>query len=247
MTAALGQGSPLRPGDRLPTGRRADRVVAVLALLAALLALVAWLLSHDGPGLADRRLQGPRGPACVRMVVGVDQSGSMRDYADARDRAFAQLLPWLGQNLRTDDTVAVVDFAQDAGLRIVAGAGRLDPALGRRPAPVHEGRYTRLEPVLERLDALGPSPCDTALVLLSDGQVTDIPADADGGRALLRAHGVHDLLLLTPDTAVTVPPAWDTAFPSPPVRHFDGADPDATAEAFGEATGFLTHQTLATD
>lgn len=241
----LDTGGPLGRGRGLGPAVDARRML-LLVLLTGLLWLAWWALPSGDRVLADRYLAGARGPACVRVVVAVDGSGSMTDYAAARDAALVQLLAWSARNLREDDELAVVDFAATAADRLPVTAAR---ALGNgavpAAAPIDTGS-TLLAPVLTAIGAQAPSRCDRALMLLSDGQLGDLPTDEAGGRAALAAHDVRDLALLVPGTSIDVPAEWSTAFPYAPPLRFDGHDPDATAVAFGEAVAAITGQTLAT-
>ena len=74
------------------------------ALAAMLIVLAAMALDdHLRPprSLAGAVLTGPRGPACVRVVVAPDMSGTMTEYAAARRAAMAQLIPWRQPNFGT--------------------------------------------------------------------------------------------------------------------------------------------------
>lgn len=242
-SGGLAAGAGLRPGTPLAGQGRGRTAVLLGVAGAAMVALLLWWLLPTGQELADRALVGPRGPACLRLVMAVDQSGSMRDETDARDAAFAELVPWAARNLRPDDELDVIDFAAEARLRAATPVSRLATTTVPGPAPVRDGRYTLLDPVLDQVRSLGASSCDTALVLLSDGQLVGVPSSEDAARLLLRGAGLHDLLLLVPGRSLEVPPEWST-FPTAAVRRFDGTDADVTAEAFGSAIGSLTGQTL---
>ena len=244
ITSALRGGGPLRPGAGL--GPRVSRWLPVAVLAAALVVPLLWwaLPSADGGGLSDRRLVGPRGPACLRLAVAVDLSGSMTGYDAARDQALSQLVAWASDgNLRPDDEITVVDFAADAALRVpvtpVTSVGAAAP-----PVAVPDGRFTNLGPVLDVLATQPAGPCDHALLLLSDAQLADLPSGEAHGRTVLAAHDLHDVVLLVPGDDIDVPPAWTTAFPSAPPVRFDGHDADETALAIGAAVARLTGQNL---
>ncbi|GAA3394430.1 VWA domain-containing protein [Cryptosporangium minutisporangium] len=228
-----------------------------LALLGLLLLLpLLWLLfvsceREDENGtapiagaLGDYALEGRRGPECLRITLMVDTSGSMQDYAGARDAALSRLLPWLAKNLRDSDELALVDFAQTASVRLPPTAARSAGTTPSAPG-VADGGGTLIGPALAQVDAFRATKCDTAVLLLSDAQVTDLPLSEPAGRALLQQHDVSDIELLVPGQAIDVPSSWTTAFPSAQPRKFDGYDADATAVAIGRTIAELTGQQLA--
>jgi hypothetical protein len=242
--AALSGDGPLLPGRRL--GPRVSGWLPVFGLALALVALLLWWMLPGAPGLGGRHLVGDRGPACLRLVVAVDLSGSMNDYGDARDHALRELLTWAADgNLRADDEIAVVDFAAAAAPRLpVTPVPAAAAAAALTPVPVPDGRFTNLAPVLDTVSAMPAGRCDQALLLLSDAQLGDLPPDEPQGRAVLAAHDVHDVVLLVPGDGIAVPAAWTSAFPAAPPIRFDGHDADATALAIGRAVAHLTGQTL---
>ncbi|MFG1927929.1 VWA domain-containing protein [Cryptosporangium sp. NPDC048952] len=222
--------------------------------LAALLLLVPllWLLftscqRQEDPApvagaLGDYALEGKRGPECLRLTLLVDSSGSMQDYAGARDAALARLVPWLANNLRDTDELSILDFAETATVRLpptTAGSAGAPAATG-----VADGGGTLLEPALAQVDGFRTTQCETALLLLSDAQVTDLPTSEQDARTLLRQHRISDVKLLVPGQDIDVPDTWLTAFPDAQPRKFDGYDPDATAVAIGRTVAELTGQKL---
>ena len=196
------------------------------------------------PGLAGQRLVGDRDPSCLRALIVVDTSGSMRNSAVARDAAFARFLPWTKANLRSDDEVGVIDVAATAAVRLAPVPvpdvpDRVPPATG-----VPDGRDTLFRPLLAVVDALPPTPCETALLTLSDNQYADLPVDAAEGRALLRAHRVHALRSLVPGAGLAESAQWPVVFPESGPERFDGTDPDATGLAIGRSFASVTGQRL---
>ncbi|WP_224401695.1 vWA domain-containing protein [Pseudonocardia sp. ICBG1034] len=242
--ATLGRGTGLSDARLRRTGspRRLFAILAAVALLTA----AGWaLLPERDRSLAGQRLTGARGPSCLRLVIAVDVSGSMAGYAGARDSALAQLLGWAGDNLRPDDEITVVDFAERSAVRLpVTTVDALRPADGAVAAAVRDSHTTYLGPVLDQVRAQPGGPCDRAVLLLSDGLLADLPATADRGRAVLTAHDVHDLELLAPGEDVEVPAQWSTTFPAAAPIRFDGHDADDTAVALGGAIAAITRQTL---
>ncbi|MEV6611871.1 vWA domain-containing protein [Kutzneria sp. NPDC051319] len=248
MTGTLRRGPGLGPFLRLsptPSRRRLTTVLVVLTLLAA---AAVWYLNRDrsdDPASLDQSyLAGARGPACLRLVIGMDVSGSMTDYSAARNQALEQFVRWAGQpnTLRPNDEVAIVDFAFNAVVRSPPRPARQTVNLA--PGGVTDGNSTLLTPLLDRLGAMPATRCDKAVVLLSDAQLQDTPTDERAGDALLDRYGVHDVRLLVPSAHIDVPTQWATAFPTAQPTVFDGMDPDSTALAFGRTVAGLVGQQL---
>jgi hypothetical protein len=168
----------------------------------------------------------------------------MNDFAAARDAALVQFLGWVGQdNLRDDDELAVVDFAADAAVRLPPspawrGAGTLTQP------PIVDGSATVLAPVLDQVSAFPATGCRTFLMLLSDGQLDDLPGSEEAGRRSLREAGVDGILLLVPGERIDVPAGWRHAFPAASPAYFDGHDTDETAIAFGRTVADVVDQRL---
>ncbi|WBB77297.1 hypothetical protein O7606_13405 [Micromonospora sp. WMMD882] len=248
-SAALRSGPSLSRGAGLAPRRRPARtLVPLLLLVLVLVALLAWLVTRVVPAqLGERQLErtvlvGPRGPACLRMVMVVDISGSMADFAAPRDRALDRLFSWLGDNLRDGDEVAVVDFAAEAATRVPATDYRTARLTG--PTGAKDGRDTLVRPALDQVRRLGPTTCDTELMFISDAQINDLPGDADAGRRILADTDVHGIHLLVPGEEVEVDDRWTVAFPSAAPIRFDGNDADETALTLGEAVAAVTGQRL---
>jgi hypothetical protein len=219
----------------------------VLVAMASLLALVLLvLLAEPDDGLSTLRAVGTRGPVCDRFIALVDQSGSMSDQAEARDAADRQLRPWMLRNLRADDEYAVVDFAESAEVRLPpTRVDRLADVDGGRPAAVVQGGYTLLAPPLAAVRSMATTECDVNLLLLSDGQLVDLPADATTGRRMLLDSGVHDLHLLVPSESVgDPPPQWAVGFPDIVPSRFNGLDAEETSVAVADAVAAGTGQVL---
>ncbi|NJP33758.1 hypothetical protein [Micromonospora thermarum] len=246
----------LRPGPPLVrgTGLRpahgvARRLVPLLLLVVAPLVLLGWLAVHtvreqveQSGRIEEYQLVGPRGPACLRMVIVVDISGSMLDFAVPRDRALERLFTWLSANLRTEDELAVVDFAAEAATRVPA----TDYRAARLPGPTGaaDGNDTLLLPPIAEVARLGATDCDVELMFISDALITDLPATANDGRRLLTTAGVHGIHLLVPGEDMEISDQWQVAFPAAPPIRFDGDDADDTALALGRAVAAVTGQRL---
>ncbi|MEV4517436.1 vWA domain-containing protein [Dactylosporangium sp. NPDC049525] len=198
------------------------------------------------PAAPPSRIEGWKLPpgrtsSCIRLIVALDVSGSMGSYATYRDAALRQLLTWVPKNLKDTDQVAVVDFAGSVGVRQqpVRATKTLSPGAA---ASVSDGSL--LQPLLEAAAAFPKTKCRTALVLLSDGQLNDLPASADDSKALLAANRVAHVRLLVPDPSIVVPADWSVALPNAAPRYFDGTDADATALAIGQTIADLVQQQL---
>jgi hypothetical protein len=244
------RGTRLGPHRRLdgpPKSKVPYLLLLVPVLIALLGALAGWHIANAGNTpkvLASYRAAGPRDEAnCLRIVLGVDVSGSMSDFSDARDDALVQLFAWLKKNLRPDDEVAIIDFAAVANVRMqpaqVASLRGLPPAFGAT-----DGTYTYFDPVLTDIGEFMPTSCDTALLLLSDAQLIDLPGSRAAGQQLLRHYHVDRIRLLVPGAAIQVGSGWVNGFPAAVPLVFDGLDPEATGLALGKTIVGLTGQTL---
>jgi hypothetical protein len=109
--------------------------------------------------------------------------------------------------------------------------------------PVAVGSGSMYLPVLTAMARFPPTTCRKALVLLSDGQLNDLPAPTDSLR-VLRGNGIDFQRLLVPDTSITVPPAWDAAFPAGKPVYVDGLDPDETARVIGQTVSKIIDQKI---
>ncbi len=239
----------LSPPGRLDQDRRRRSVVlALAALLVVALLVLGW--SHARPHaprtLTDAALVGVRGPACLRLAVASDVSGSMSSYSQPREDAVAELLAWAPKNLRTDDEIGVLEFADTAAwLSKPAIVSSSSPGVRLEPtAESALGGGTELAPVLAAVRSLPASQCRTALVLVSDGQFADLPGSASAALVDLQTAHVDDFALLVPSRHISVPREWSSLFPYSRPAHFDGSDSDATALVFGGTIAHLTGQRL---
>lgn len=226
-----------RIGDlaALPRARRWPWLLLLLLPLAALataLALAAGALRHDEPptSLSGAQLDGDRGAGCVRLALLADGSGSMADYAQARNTAVQEVLRWAPGNLRGNDQLTVVEFAGSAATTLPtvdvadAASARLTP-----PAALTDG--SELTTALDQLAAQSPSPCRTVAVVISDGLVNE--TDRAFVEAAVTRAGIDRVVLLLPARELGVPDAWRAVLPAAEVASTDAGDPDATALALG--------------
>ena len=227
----------------------AGRVAAALSV--ALLALLAAAAAAVVPGILDRtaagddltrqELVGARGPTCQRVVVLLDQSGSMTDYAQVRVDAMETLAGWAPANLRGDDQIAVVDWADSAAVRTaptdVRALAQWDPTANAS----NVGGGTSVMPAVEQAAGLDDTGCRTTLVFISDGQVAD--GSTTRLNEMLRDAGIDGVSLVLPN-ATPVPDHWMSLFPYSKTFQADPLNPGQTARALGQAVASATGQQL---
>jgi hypothetical protein len=194
------------------------------------------------PSKLERATLAPgRKVSCARVIIAIDQSGSMDSYTTARDNALQQLVDWSRDNLRKRDQLAVVDFSGVAGGRNAPTSAVTSMHIG--PAAVgNSGSYYR--PVLDVVGQFPKTSCKTALVLLSDGDLQDLPSTPDESVQLFKQADVKFQRLLVPDRSITVPQAWADAFPNGKPVYVDGLNPDETARVIGETIAKIVQTKL---
>jgi len=218
-------------------------VIAILALAILLWATIPAAISRltDPSAIDQVALTGPRGPQCLRLILAGDVSGSMTQYAAAEQAAVNQFLTWAPTNLRPDDEIGVLSFAGSIAWNRRPAPANASTMTTGTPANMSDG--TALSPVINGIGSLPASGCRTALALLSDGQMQDLPAPQDA-RAMQVAAGIDDLSLLVPSAGIDRPTDWNTTFPAAMGTVFDGTDPNATGLTFAHLVARLTEQTL---
>jgi Mg-chelatase subunit ChlD len=175
--------APTRPRrGREPRYHRDVRTVPwLLALLAALLVLVGTFLGrqHDTEALqlSDAKLSGERlqaGKLCI--AVAADLSGSMAGVAQQRRDAIAALLPWLRDNLRPGDQVALAAFTSTAVL-VLPPIGVDHLSASPPDDPSLPGGGTRAVPAIAVLgQAFHNRGCALIeLIMITDGRFGDNP------------------------------------------------------------------------
>lgn len=195
--------------------------------------------------LSELALRGARPAAPIRLVIARDASGSMTQFAAAREAALDELVAWAPSNLRPTDQIGVLDFAEEArwALRPMSVADLSVHGARRRPTNL-DGGGTAWRPVLDRVQALGDHPGRVSLWLISDGEYPDYPKSADAGQRMLLDAGVQSMPLLVPSQSAVVPGVWLDIFPGQPSLSFEGLDGHATAVAFAHALAAVTGQRL---
>lgn len=235
-----------RPGigfNKFPQGRPVRAIPlwwALLPLGLLLLALPLLALMRPPSSLQNAVLAGARGPGCLRLVLASDHSGSMHELQGARDQAMGQLFNWAPGNLRPNDEIAVVTFADNA--EVALPPTRVDHLVSLSAAdPDPTG--TLLDPVLGQVSGFSGTRCRTALVVMGDGLFFDLPGDEASGTSALFDAGVDEVALLVPGRTMQ-DRGWSRAFPSAPAKVFDGHSPDATGMVIAEQLAEWTGQEL---
>ncbi len=231
-------------GVRLGPSRRWAWLL-LIPLLAGIAALVI-AGTQAGPAgakaapLAAYVLAGPRSPACVRIVVIRDQSGSMTAFQAARDDAMRQLVSWSASThtLRATDSLAIVDFAGDGKVALSTTPIRSVGPIPGDAATNPDG--SDLNAAIEAVATLPTSTCRTSLIVLSDALVTGLDSTA---RAALTSSGVTNVALILPGH-LSVPDLWKHDFPYADVFVSSGSDPDLTARSVAQAVAHSVGQRM---
>lgn len=241
-SGALGRTGVLRTSG-------AARALAALSIAAAaILALLAWMIV---PPLLDRAaaaddltrqaLVGPRNLTCQRIVILLDESGSMTDFAKVRTDAIAILATWAPHNLRKNDQLSVVEWANTAVTTTPpTDIGALDAAtLTVRNPDVGGG--TEILPAVQQAAGMSRSACRSSLVFVSDGQIDQ--ANAAALDAALHGASVDSVSLILPNST-PAPDYWMQLFPFSETYHADERNTGQTARALGQAIASATRQRL---
>jgi len=229
-----------------------------LLLVPLLLVAVAALPHPRSDDLADLALSGQRGPACVRVIVAPDVSGSMTSFEQVRTTALAEVARWAPENLRADDELAVIvwdDAAEIALAPVAVGTGGELPTSLSQPG----SGGSEIGPAVALLPELAPTHCRSALVAISDGAISDdgnsggisvasILASVFGTETpsieqILRGAGVDRVAIILPNGA-SAPEAWMQAFPYSLQFHADPESAAQTGRAVAEAIAATTDQQL---
>ena len=169
----LGRAGALRnPG----TGRAGAWIAGVVALGLALAALAIFTAAHDravsAEDLMRLTLVGPRPLTCERIVVLPDVSGSMTDYAKVRENAMSTLAAWAPINLRIDDQLAIVRWADTAAIDAQPTEVSSMAASTFTPGTADVGGGNDIVPSVEEVASMSETSCHTSLNYISDGEIT---------------------------------------------------------------------------
>lgn len=111
-------------------------------------------------------------------MIGVDLSLSAHRVVPATDSGLELLADWLPYELRPEDELAVIDFAEAARLRLAPTPVSARP----RPSPreiLLQHCASQLASLGQQASALGQDDLDTVLVVLSDKQLADAPRNSE--------------------------------------------------------------------
>ncbi|HMR47840.1 MAG TPA: hypothetical protein PKE40_01095 [Arachnia sp.] len=216
-------------------------VLVALLVPALLLPLVLWLEGREPRELSQAHLVGERSPLPLGVVVLLDVSGSFYDYADMRQEALDEVMAWTPSNLRDDDMLTVIAFAERAGVILpatpvaeLAGASLLSSGdLG--------SSETNLRPGLEAAAREMPDDLVTTLVVVTDTEVGDLsPGALD---EVLRELKVDAVSAIVPDGA-SVSADWREHVGWSEIVRADPSDAGEVALAVGRSLAHATGQTL---
>ena len=238
----LGRAGVLRTSG---AGRAAAATLAALVLVMAVIAAAVVPTFVDRAAAADdltrQVLVGPRNLTCQRVIVLLDQSGSMAEYAQVRVDAMATLADWGPDNLRSDDQLAVVRWADTA---VVDTPPTDVGAIGASTFASDGGGVgdgTELLPAVEQVAGMPVGACRTSLVFVSDGEIGR--ADQRQLDAALQGAGVDRVSLVLPNSA-SAPEYWMRLFPYSETFYADPNNANQTARALGQAIASATGQQL---
>ena len=182
--------------------------------------------------------------APTRLVVVMDVSGSMRQYAPAREQALADLVSWGAQTMRPTDSLSVFAFATEGQcLLSETTIADLSNRQFRLRALQSLGGGTSVGAVLPILSAeLGPEP--HILAVITDTGITAISRQTIQQTA--SSLGFTSVTAISPKG--THPhPNWQAAFP---MSRYETASPDdadaiglALARTIASATGQQVQRT----
>lgn len=205
--------------------------------------------------LKDAYLTGASNRRRVRVVVASDISGSMEKFTASRESALSQLVHWIPGNLRRDDELAVLSFGahtllnvEPTSIRTVRRALRTASGFKVQSSPeeipADMASSTSFSSLLQQLIVLRTTRHKLSLILLSDGEFTDLPDKAETVLTSLRQVGVDEVFLLVPRPNFRIQECWRQICSVEPA-FFDGMDTDAIALAFGQVLATITGTRLA--
>jgi len=232
---------------RAPGAGRAAAAISVGGLV--LLGLVAAALVpqlQDQAAAADdltrQALVGPRNLTCQRVVVLLDQSGSMSEFAQVRTDAMKTLADWAPENLRGNDQLAVVSWADTAAVDAApTDVSSLTPSSFSGDGS-DVGGGTDVLPAVDQVAQMTAGDCRTSLVFISDGQIAEV--DQSLVDAALQDAGVDRVSLVLPNSTAA-PEYWMQLFSYSQTFYADPHNPNQTARALGQAIASATGQELA--
>ncbi|MBX3089869.1 MAG: VWA domain-containing protein [Cryobacterium sp.] len=223
-------------------------LLAMLIPLLLLAGLIGWItfsvnqqLTSAADDLSRQVLVGPRNLTCQRVVILLDQSGSMDDFRQVRTDAIDVLASWAPKNLRGNDELALISWADIAATQTSTTpiASLTATTLNQRQFDLGGG--TQLLPAVQQLATLPSTVCRTSLVFISDGEIGQIDqSDLDGA---LSAAGVDSISLVLPNSQAA-PEYWMQLLPYTETFNADQSNSNQTARAMGQAIAAATNQQL---
>lgn len=227
-----------------PSFHHPRRRTPLLALLVAALLAAGWILYDQNRGprtLDEAELVGPRSPTPIALVVLLDGSGSFDQYQAIRREALAEVLRWSETELRPDDTLTILEFAETADVVLPTTAvGAISPSQALRQ-PIYSKTGTSIVPVLQLAAQLRQGTAPSSLIVVTDTEVGDAdPAVVDPIVAALR---VTTATLVRPDD-VAVTPQWAATFGYELELTADQNSTESTSLAMATAIAHATGQRL---
>ncbi|WP_314096182.1 vWA domain-containing protein [Microbacterium foliorum] len=225
-------------------GSRRRRLIGAgtaLALVAG--ALIGWHLLDTPAEIDDVALAGHRSPAAIDVVLLLDESGSFADYAAVREEAISQLTRWAPDNLRPQDTITIIGFADDAVVRLptatVGSLGAGAPSLIGDPV---DGGGTSIRPALEQaVSSIAATGGERTIIAITDTVVDD----ADGASIGVLVERLHagTMTVITP-SGTGVGSGWRDAFAWETELSADPGSAGSTSLAIAEALAHATGQAV---
>jgi hypothetical protein len=197
--------------------------------------------------LSETHLAGKRSPSPLNVIVLRDDSGSFAGYEEMRDNALGQVMAWAPDNLRDDDTITVISFAETATVTLAPMTVKTIDATRTTPSPTtaRDGRYTNIVPALALAsDSLSGSSNQSSVIVITDTLIQDA-ASTEIDRLLRDLNVISMSVILPSDMAVD--PAWSAAFGWEAEFRAEADDPEGIALAVGRSLAHATNQRLETE
>ena len=235
----LRQLAPLTETRRWPW-----KILMPLLIMALLIPAVILLASrHSAPSvLSEGRLVGGRSPVPLAVMLVLDDSGSFASYARMRLTALDQVAQWVPVNLRSDDTLTVITFADSAYLTLPTTT--VADLASRRPTyqDGDVGSGTAIQPALQAAVEAAPDDMMSTLVVVTDTEIAD-GGDTNAIQSFVKQLDAPTMSVITPN-GIGVQAGWKTAFPWEAEFHADPDNADDIALAVGQALAHATGQEL---
>lgn len=240
-TARIGglhEPAPLRRPGRAP--RWATLLVAALIAGSG---LAAWGIAHQPERITDVALEGARAPVPLDVILLLDESGSFASYGAIRAEAIKQLTEWAPANLRADDTITVIAFADSAVVRMpttnVEDLTSHGTELFYAQSP---GGGTTILPALQlAIEATIDNENPRTVIAITDTLIGD--ANSDAAAELTARLNAATMTTITP-SGVRVAGDWHEAFPWEHQVDADAGSSGSTSLAIANALAHAIGQTV---